>query len=210
MFSVLRLAYQNKCHRYEPLNTDSRLNDLLINGSYMPWQIPPSNPSRDKRIAINKSHCFHEAGHALARVYEDQEDRLYNLKTQLKFLGDFDTPKNGWGKKAGMHEARAHAFSILIQEAIDSEYTVTEDMHRYLSVMAGACSDIAHGACSDIALGQTFKDEINRILEEITPAEALVMWQELCSRLYAHQQTIDMDDMDKNIDVMVADAAILK
>jgi len=208
MFSVLRLAYDHKCHRYEPVDADSKLNDLLIKGSYMPWQIPYENLDREKRTSINGHHCFHEAGHALARVYEGQEDRLYDMEGQLKFLNDFDIPKNGWGKKAGMHEARAHAFSILIQKAIDPKYTVTEDMHQWLSVMASACSDIAHGNCSDLSPGQTFKDEINRILEEITPAETLVMWKELCSRLYAHQQTIDMDEMNENIDAIVADAIL--
>lgn len=202
MFSVLRLAYNDKCCRYKPVDADSKLNDLLIEGSYMPWQI--QHEGALQQMCIIELHCFHEAGHALARVYEGQEDRLYDMESQLKFLGDFDVPKNGWGKKAGMHEARAHAFSILIQEVIDPEYTVTEDMHQYLPMMAGACSEIAHGSI-DLSLKQPFKDEINQILEEITLGKALVMWQELCKRLYTHQQTINMDDMDKNIDVIVAD-----
>lgn len=212
MFSVLRLAYGSKCPRYAPLNTDSILNDLLIKGSYMPWQIQNKQSlyHENKREVIVKEHCFHEAGHALTRVYEDQEDRLYNLKNQLKFLGDFDTPKNGWGKKAGMHEARAHAFSILLQRAIDPKYIITDDIYCNVFLIAGHCASIAYGIYDDPKIDQQFKDEIDRILEEITPAEALVMWQELCSRLYAHQQTIDMDEMDKNINTMVADAILMK
>lgn len=206
MYSVLRLG----TFRYKPCDPASRLNDLLIKGSYLPWQIQKTAPhlNHATRQDIDPGRAFHEAGHGLVKVYENREEELYDMAGQLKFLSQFDVPDNGWGKNAGMREARVHAFSILIQEAIDPGFTLDDLLpSRMKSFMPGHCQDIADGKFNAKAEAP-YAEEIERILAEFTTDDVLTMWKELCARLYAHQQTIDMEEMAATIDNKVRDAQI--
>ena len=209
MYSVLRLEINGECPRYRPFDTDSKLNDLLIEGSYLPWQIQKTEPHRNHntRIDIVLDHVFHEAGHGLVKVYDEREADLYDTAGQLKFLSQFDIPDNGWGKNAGMREARVHAFSILIQEAIDPEFILTHSLREMTNLMPGHCQGIADNKY-DKEAEAPFAEEVERILSEFTPADVLTMWKELCARLHTHHQTIDMEEMAATIDNKVRDALL--
>jgi len=202
MFSVLRQAnvfmqervgYANKrqvtLKKWYFANDAEReqLSELMLPGSYMPWQLGSSSYHMQNRVQIDGDRCFHEAGHALACAYEDREHRFADVELQLNFLLQFRVPENGYGKKAAAHEARAHAFAILLADAIDPDNKLSRVLveRRNIDMMAGHCQQIASGSDFDSDDPDHIEAAriINNILDTYTPAQVLQDWKDLCKRL---------------------------
>lgn len=168
--------------------------EFFLPGSYL-----PSNVAQGK---LWKEQCvdmmFHEAGHGLARLDENNLHRLLDygsFKEETQKLG-----RHAFGVNAGLHETRALVFSVQLYKGLGLDQTAvvvaSENMviHQNMAVHMGAT--IAYGArdIKNLPKEQTqvFADERDRILDTWSPVQVVDLWHALCSWLFEQQKRLDI------------------
>lgn len=190
MFTIIRPTDVSNCITLS--GHESLPNLLKLPGTILPWQFKECtyNISLGSLDDVEKTKdigaMLHEAGHGLARWYENKKERLLDIEDAIKFA-QFVDDDGAFGKKAGLHEARAMAFSYLLGDAIEAEYP---KVYSYpisdrgnAGVAAGFCAMIAYGynLTYDSAKEKIFADEMDKIQSEFTSDQVVAMWQELCA-----------------------------
>ncbi len=195
MFTIIRPTDVSNCITLS--GHESLPNLLKLPGTILPWQFKESTYNTflsfldDVGKTKDIGAMLHEAGHGLARWYENKKERLLDIEDAIKFVQHVDNDR-AFGKQAGLHEARALAFSYFLSDAVETEYPKvysypTSDKCN-AGVAAGFCAMVAYGY--DIHNDTTFdfkkaekifSDEMDKIQSEFTSDQVVAMWQELCA-----------------------------
>jgi len=193
MFTIIRPTGVNSCITLG--GHESLPNLLKLPGAILPWQFKECNTYRRTYDNIEKTKeigpMLHEAGHGLARWYENKKERLLDIEDAVKFIQSFDKDR-AYGKQAGLHEARAIAFSFLLGDTVEKEYPGVYDYstsaRHNAGVAAGFCTMVAYGnyRYGDVEFNhrkkdKIFSDEMDKIQNEFTPDQVIKMWRELCA-----------------------------
>lgn len=195
MFTIIRPTDVSSCITLS--GYESLPNLLKLPGTILPWQFKECtyNISLSFHDDVEKTkdigNMLHEAGHGLARWYENKKERLLDIEDAIKFVQHVENDQ-AFGKKAGLHEARAMAFSYLLSDAVEAEYPKVYDYpvsdRCNAGVSAGFCAMVAYGynIFNDTTFDSTkeekiFSDEMDKIQSEFTPDQVVAMWQELCA-----------------------------
>ena len=158
MFTIIRPTDVSNCITLS--GHESLPNLLKLPGTSLPWQFKECtyNISLGSLDDVEKTKdigaMLHEAGHGLARWYENKKERLLDIEDAIKFA-QFVDDDGAFGKKAGLHEARAMAFCAMIAYGYNLTY--------------------------DSAKEKIFADEMDKIQSEFTSDQVVAMWQELCA-----------------------------